>query len=691
MLEWRHLRAFGLALTLAAGSHAAIQLEGTPFEQQTAQAFQRQDSLRSISKTLAAALEGTASDPAEAQAELVKLPVNQPTIVALGQAGLAAALEAKLPGSGVGQVVLASRMAGNDFGVHWMIVLGMTRAHSPAGVSSAVTGLEASMLSQGWQRLPEASAWLLNLANEANSKAMEDTLRLCAQRLDPISPVPAFARAKERITSIDIQGSYDALRLCVLKILTYPQNQLLITLNALRALRMVGLIGAFFLFIGWMVRYWPWVAHKSAEHLPQDSSIYLRYGVLAVGFLSILLTGVGAYAFFLFGSALLWKYMSTKERGILGALILFIGSQGFIATTEEILARHFDLSSKESLQLRSAEEGFSPQLAGLLLEHPEPVAQSTQALKAGDLLEAGRILSTGAQDPVLSPLQAGNIAFVHGAIDSAGRHFSQAYLHDAANPILPFNRGQVASAQGHTDSLNPLLKSASIPGALRFDLAVSQNSRLYVDLPSNRMTLPPELSPQETWARVGVAMSEPTLWLEGMGSTGSLEIPFMLLPWASLTLLIWLIYTSKPRNLARDLFKCKTCGRVMCRHCRRGLHCISCFRRLSTVNELELRNELLMRLEKEGQQRERLLLRALDLALPGIGSFAKSPSLIAIVKMLLLALSLSLLLNLPGFITRYPFSQSSPGKLPFVIILAVLYGINTFITLRHTKRIQGKG
>lgn len=691
MLEWRHLRAIGLALTLAAGSHAAIQLEGSPFEQQTAQAFLRQDSLRNVSKTLAGALDGTPADPAVAQNELAKLPVNQPTIVALGQAGLAAALEVKQPGSGVGQVILASRMAGNDFGVHWMIVLGMARAHSAAGLSSAASGLEASMLSQGWQRLPEASAWLLSLADEADTKAMADTLRLCAQRLDPVSPVPAFASAKERIASLDIQGTYDALRLCVLKIWTYPQNQLLVALNALRALRMIGLIGAFFLFIGWMVRYWPWVAHKSAERLPQDSSIYLRYGVLAVGFLCILLAGIGAYAFFLFGCFLLWKHMSSKERGFMGALILFIGAQGFIATTEEILARHFDLSSKESLQLRSAEEGFSPQLAGLLQEHPEAVALSTQALKAGDLMEAGRALSGSDLDPVLAPLQAGNIAFVRGAVDSAGRHYSQAYQRDATNPVLPFNRGQVASAQGHTDSLNPLLKNASIPGALRFDLTVSQNSRLYTDLPPNRMTLPPELSPGETWARVGTAMSDPSLWLEGQGSTGSLEVPFVLLPWASLALLVWLISTGKPRNLARDLFKCKTCGRVMCRHCRRGLHCLSCFRRLSTVNELELRNELLLRLEREGQQRERLLLRALDLALPGIGSFAKSPSVPAVLKMLLLAVSLSLVLNLPGFITRYPFSQSSPGQAPFVILLVALYGINTFVILRGTKRAQAKG
>jgi hypothetical protein len=201
----------------------------------------------------------------------------------------------------------------------------------------------------------------------------------------------------------------------------------------------------------------------------------------------------------------------------------------------------------------------------------------------------------------------------------------------------------------------------------------------------------PELSDKETWARVGEALSEPSIWLEGSGSSGLLEIPYVFLPWISVALLVWLAYTSKPRNLARDLFRCKTCGRVMCRHCRRGLHCHSCFRRLSTVNELELRNELLMRLEREGQQRERLLLRILDITLPGTGSFAQSPNVLSVIKMLTLALSLSLLLNLPGIISRYPFSQSSPGQLPFILILVALYGSNLFVVLRQPKVARMKG
>lgn len=691
MLEWRLLRGLGLALTLTAASHAATILEGSPFAQQTATAFQRIETLRTNSRTLASALEGTAVPPDEAQSELVRLPVNQPEMVALGQAGLAAALEAKQPGDGLGQIALASRMAGSDFGSHWMIVLGMVRARSPRAVSAAVTGLEASMLSQGWLRQPDAAAWLLELAEDSKDPAMADTLRSCAQRLDPVSPIPAFAAARSAFSRFDFQATYDAARNCLLKTLIYPQNQLLLALNMLRALKAIGLLAAFLAFLGWMVRYWPWIAHKGAEKLPQDSSIYLRYAVMGVGFLCLLLAGLGPYAFFLLGAYLLWKHLSKHERIYMGLLILFVGLQGALSTTEEILARNFDLSSPESMRLRSAEEGYSTQLTELLQAKPDAVAKSIQALKAGDVIEAESALQHGEQDPILSPLQSGNIAFVRTAYAAAGNAYSFALLSDPTNPVLPFNRGQVASANGHTDSLNTLLTSASLAGGMRFDLMASQNSRLFQELPPNRQIMAPELSPSETWARIGRTLADPAIWLAGNGSTGTFEIPLLLLPWISVGLLIFLLATSKPRNLARDLFKCKTCGRVMCRHCRRGLHCHTCFRRLSTVNEIELRNELLLRLEKEGHQRDQILLKGIDLIFPGAGSFARRPTFTALGRMLLLAASFALLLNLPGFITRFPFELSGPGKLPFLALLAILYGTNTAMILRRPTSPLAKG
>lgn len=691
MSKVRIVQSMLATLLLACTSMAASSFEASPFEEQVLQAMHRVDSLRTVAPVLASALDGNAkSSPNEGQDALSHLQVSQAGIVSLGQAGQAAILETKAPGQGLAQLELASRMAGNDLGSHWMICLSMIRTGSPAAASRAVQGLETSMLGQGWQRLPQASAWLISLANESPSSEMADTLRTAATRIDPISPVPSFAIARRNLAHGDIDGLYEAVRTTGLRLWSYPQNQLLLSLNSLRLLRSVGLLFSFLLFAGWMTRNWPWVSHQLAERLPQDSSIYLRYGVLAVGFLCILLAGVGAYAFFLLGAFLLWKHLTRPERILMGALILFIGSQGVLTTVEDVLAKRFDIQSKESLRLRIAEESPSPQLLQLLKEPNDPQALATAYMKAGDLLQAASFQKQLGNDPT-GAILSGDLCFVRGMYDSASRFYAKAFAQDPQNPVLPFNRGQAASWMGHTDSLNPILKYAPLAGSFRFEQTVSQNSRLFPTLPPSRQVLPPEQSAAQIWNEILAELSDPAVWFTGNVPVGGFDIPYLLLPWVALALLGYLIATGKPRNLARNLFRCKTCGRVMCKHCRRGLHCISCFRRLSNVSELELRNELLLRLEKEGEQREQFLLNLLDIVLPGTGSFSRKPSLIAALMILLLATSISMLLNLAGFLTRYPFSQASIGQMPFIALLAVLYGTNIALFLRKNKRAFLKG
>jgi tetratricopeptide (TPR) repeat protein len=691
MSKIRIVQSIMATLMLASSSMAISSFEASPFEEQVLLAMQRIDSLRATAPVLASALNGNAkSSPIEGQDALSRLQVGQAGIVTLGQAGQAAILESKTSGEGLAQLDLASRMAGNDLGSHWMISLAMIRTGSPIAASRAIQGLETSLLSQGWQRQPQAAAWLIALANESTSRVMADTLRKAASRIDPISPVPTFAIARRCLVRGDFDGLYEMLRMTGLRLWSFPQNQLLVSLNALRLLRSIGLLFSFLLFIGWIAKNWPWVSHQMAERLPQDSSIYLRYGVLAVGFLCILLAGAGAYVFFFLGAFLLWKHLTRIERILMGALILFIGAQGIFATAEEVLARNFDLQSKESLRLRATEEAPSPQLQRMLKEHNDPQALATLYMKAGDLLQAASFQKQLGNDPT-GLILSGDLCFVRGMYDSASQFYAKAFALDPQNPVLPFNRGQAASWMGHTDSLNPILNKATLAGAYRFEQAVSQNSRLFSELPPSRQVLPPEQSAPKIWEGIISEVSDPTTWFSGNGSVGGIDIPYLLLPWVALGLLGYLIATSKPRNLARHLFRCKTCGRVMCKHCRRGLHCLSCFRRLSNVSELELRNELLLRLEKEGQQRELFLLNLLDIALPGTGSFSKSPSLVSALKILLLATSVSMLLNLAGVLTRYPFSQASIGQMPFVLILVMLYGTNIALFLRKNKRALVKG
>jgi len=49
-----------------------------------------------------------------------------------------------------------------------------------------------------------------------------------------------------------------------------------------------------------------------------------------------------------------------------------------------------------------------------------------------------------------------------------------------------------------------------------------------------------------------------------------------------------------------------------------------------------------------------------------------------------------MLFDLPAILSRYPFAQYSPGSLPFVLLLAILYGTSVFLFLRPSRSASPK-
>jgi len=113
----------------------------------------------------------------------------------------------------------------------------------------------------------------------------------------------------------------------------------------------------------------------------------------------------------------------------------------------------------------------------------------------------------------------------------------------------------------------------------------------------------------------------------------------------------------------------------MCRVCRKGIHCAQCFRRLSGIEEVDLRNQLLDRIDHESDGRRKLLRLTMDLALPGTGRLMASPSFFAFCQVFLLGASLSYSLNLPNFLSLYPTSETLVGQELAVGVLVLLYAL----------------
>lgn len=700
----RHdFRRLAAALLLLSGSLFGADLAPTAFQGQIADAFRVQAQFRRVAPSLSDAIEGRTPDATRARAEFQNLPTENPSILALGNTALGLIQERETPGSGKVWLRESARLAGRDLGLHWDMLLLQMHFGTAGSFAVQLDGMEAAMLSMGWQRLPEAASWMLASADELRRSGRSETAILAQQaaiRLDPVSPVPPWSAARTDILSSRFSDAYSHLRESIRRIAAYPSAQEVFAFNLLRFVRYTLALGFLLLLVAWLVRYWPWIAHEWAERLPRDTPLLLRYLVLASFLLALLVAGLGLLTISLLATFLLWKPAKRYERFLLGLLIVFTGAQPWIAGLEGSLSRRFDRSGSEAIYQRVVEEGYSQELESTLDQATsiassaqQPLLSSARAilLRKKDsyldaLAEARKAAAIGRGEP-RALITLGNMHFLVGHYDTALTLFQQAQALDPQSPVLAFNIGQAYTYRSRLDSTAVVFRNAPGVARYRVEVQAQQNSRHFQTLPVNRLVLDAEISSNRAWS----ALLDD--FLSGRSSvgrwdlhTGVLDLPPRALPWiAGLVLLYLLVRGGRPPK-RRILFTCKTCGRVMCGHCRKGLHCAQCFRKLAGVEEVELRNELLERIDREKNNKEKLLHLGLDLAVPGMGRLVGRPGPLALLQILLFAGLLGYALNLPNFLSLYPTSETLAGRPLALAALAVLYVLAGIQLVRGISR-----
>lgn len=695
-------RTISLVL-VAVGAMFGADLAPTLLQEEIARSFQTQAAFRRVAPSLSDAIEGRAADVARARQEFQSLPIESPPLLAFGNAAMGLIQEREAINSGKVWLRESARLAGRDLGLHWNLLLLQMHFGTTVSFSTQLDGMEAAMLALGWQRLPEAASWLLASAQELRRSGRADMALLAQQaaiRLDPISPIPPWSATRSDILSGRFADAYSHIRESFRRIVAYPSAQEVFAFNLLRFIRYTLALGFLLLLVAWLIRYWPWIAHQWAERLPRNSPLLLRYLVLASLLLALLIAGLGLLSLSFLAAFLLWRPAKRYERFILGLLILFTGAQPWIAGIEGSLSRRFDRSGAEAIYQRIVEEGRSPELEATL-EHAIANAsgedktllatgQSILLRKKDSYLDAlahaRQIPRDGASDPRRT-INLANMHFLVGHYDSALALYRQAQAADPENPVIAFNLGQTYAYKSRLDSTAIIFDNATDVARYRIEVQAHQNSRHFQSLPANRLVLDAEVSSQLAWESL---FDDFTSGRSSIGRwdlhTGVLDLPPRLLPWIALGLLGWLLFRGSAPPKRRILFTCKTCGRVMCGYCRKGLHCAQCFRKLSGVEEIELRNELLERIEREKGNREKLLHLGLDLAVPGMGRLVANPGFLAFFQIVLFAALLGYTLNLPNFLSLYPVSETLAGRPAALALLALLYVLAGLQLVRGISR-----
>jgi len=695
-------RAFLWLLALV-GIASAVELPPTFLQSQIVHGYALQASFRRLAPSLADALEGRTVDVPRAQQEFQGLPVDRTWALSMGNSAMGLIQEKATPGSGKVWLRESARLADRDLGLHWILLLSQIHFGTDATFAIQLDGIEAAMLAMGWQRLPEASSWLLATAHELSKTSRPSTAALAltaAIRLDPVSPVPPWSAAMSDVRRWELSSAYSHFSESMRRVAAYPSAQEVVAFNGLRYLRYTLALTFLLILASWLVRYWPWISHQMAERLPRDTPLLARYLVLAAGLLSLLVAGLGLLTFSFLAAFLLWRPCKRHERVLLGFLIVFTGAQPWLAGLEGSLSRRVDRSSPEAIYQRVVEEGHSDELEATL-DQAIASANSSDAHLLGAaraillrkkenfmdaLSEARRAYSPGSSDP--RPLiTLANMHFLAAHYDTAQALYEKARVLDPSSPVIAFNLGQAYSHRGRLDSTAVTFQRALPVAKYRVEVQAQQNGRHFQALPPNRVVLDAEASTELSWSSVFKEFTSGEIRLGRWDlRTGVLDLPPFALPWIAAGLLVWLIAQGGKPPRRKVLFTCKTCGRVMCAHCRKGLHCVQCFRKLSSLEEVELRNELLERIDRERIHKTRLLRLGLDMAVPGTGRLMASPGFLAFLQLLVFSAALGYALNLPNFLSLYPTSEALSGKTLAIGILAVFYALAGFQLVRDISR-----
>lgn len=564
---------------------------------------------------------------------------------------------------------------------------------------------QRALLAQGYMRAPELAKlelWRARAETDAGNYLAAGRSLDFAADLDPFCPWVSWLRLQIKLRETppwrwNPGMAWEAI-LDAAHQLRYYDTQGLFLLNVSRALRWGLGIFAMVCLAAFSARHFFRMAHPLAERLPQQVELRIRY--LAVAFVPLSLwVGGGGYAVLgLLAVVMLWKHASRAERSLLKGALTGLAVLPLLILWEHAMCRHLDARLGVSLYHKAYARGYEKALAEKTEGfHPAgredslylDLAASLQYKKLGNYIKAAEksraALALGPADP-LALVGAGNLSLLSFDFPGALGFYQKA---GAAGPGMAevwFDASQAALYANKSDQHKRYLDRAAELDPDWITSFLKLNDAHFPVIPDNRKAMDAMLRPGSAWAAALASFLE--LRFVGIPvRSGLMEAPAWWLPAAVLlvALLLFVRYRKYSQNIhSRDLFECKICGKIMCRACRKGVHCQACFKTVAGVHDQRVRFELITKLKARAVAGPRRLGFAADLAFPGAGDLYLGST--RLLRPLLVGLALGAALVAGDLLMEYPAFVLGPLRWIAWLPAALLYAVFALGTLAKSRR-----
>ncbi len=452
------------------------------------------------------------------------------------------------------------------------------------------------------------------------------------------------------------------------------QNKTSFTLFIFQWLRTAVGIFCFCLTLAFLFKQYPQVIHPYSERLSKKISIHKRYLILAVLLAFIPVAGFGIMGCVFI--CLLWirPFLDVKDKKIANVCLILMMLAPSILWMESRMYLHRQNGSIQNLYQQVYENGWDKKLEKKVIDFEalspyekmmRYISWSVLKRKMGDYANA-KILALRAaeinpENPhVLNNL--GSIHFVFGEYDKAGSNFKKASYKLTKSPELYFNLSQVELYLNNSYKHALQLEKAMSYGKEHIGDYIEKNDRFI----SKRKFS--EKGIQASWPLVRKTMdlplqwndvlnfSQPFAWEDFQYHFFNLEAPslFYLLIVALALMLITLAKSFPSLSWTYELnFICKSCGAVICKHCRKGPYCSNCNSVLSGVVDEEVKKDLVLEIQKKERNKFNWISMLLDSTVLGVGQIYAKKSFWGYIQITIFSFCLALAISSRFFLSEY--------------------------------------
>ncbi len=552
-----------------------------------------------------------------AQPQPVANPAN-PTFADLwADFAMGLALEKTKVGGGEAEMQATSGMAKGNIAVNYELARILTLAGMRQRALAFQMEVQRSMLGKGYVRVPELAKLELLHSRESMDKGWYQAARQeleFAGRLDPLCPWVPFQLMEMELRgrspmSWDLGTAWARLGETV-RLLRYYDSRSLLIINISRSLRTgLGLFAciALLMLFG---RHFTRIAHAWAEKLPQQVELRVRYAALGLLPLSLAVGGAGYAALALSAVMLLWRHCSRQERTLLKVTLTGLALVPFFQMWEQSMIRHLDDTLGVNLYHQAYARGYeNPLMDRLKAYKPKTredilfssLANSLLYKKQGNYLKAGEYARAASGLDPSSPfalLNNGNLAMVVADYPAASAAYAQARRLAPDMMETWFNSSQAELYSNNSTQHKLFLDQAAELDPGWVTQFLKDNDENFPQYPPARKAMDPMLRMGQAWAAAWAALIDLDFLTVRM-RIGIYEIPgaWLVLAVFLTGLLLFLRFRQfSQHSHGKDLFECRICGRVMCRICRKGVHCQTCFKTVSGIHENRVKMEMVNRM-----------------------------------------------------------------------------------------------